>query len=183
MRRNDPEPAEADEVLADDLGAEYEFRGDVLEDELETARREAAAHLDTAQRIQADFDNYRKRTAREQEEVCGRAVRQLVSNLLPVVDNLERALAHAPEDDPLGDGVKMVLQQLVDVFAKEGVERIDALNEPFDPNEHQAVGRAERTDVAEDTCVAVYQPGYRMQGRVLRPASVVVSCGGPARQE
>lgn len=172
-----------DPELEADLGAEYPLRGDVMEDELENARREAAAHLDTAQRLQADFDNYRKRMAREQEEACRRSSQRLVTDLLPVVDNLERALAHAPEDDPLGEGVRMVLQQLFDVFAKEGAERIDALGEPFDPKEHQAVGRAERTDVAEDTCVAVYQPGYRMQGRVLRPASVVVSCGGPARQE
>ena len=179
-------PADAtptDPELEADLGAEFPFRGDVLEDELENARREAAAHLDTAQRLQADFDNYRKRMAREQEEACKRASQRLITDLLPVVDNLERALAHAPEDDPLGEGVRMVLQQLFDVFAKEGAERLDALGEPFDPNEHQAVGRAERPDVVEDTCVAVYQPGYRMQGRVLRPASVVVSCGGPARQE
>jgi molecular chaperone GrpE len=159
------------------------LRGDQLEGDLETARREAAAHLDTAQRLQADFDNYRKRVAREQEEASTRSARQLVLNLLPVVDNLERALAHAPEDDPLGEGVRMVLQQVYDVFEKQGIERIDALDQPFDPNEHQAVGRAERPDVPEDTCVAVYQPGYRMQGKVLRSASVVVSCGGPARQE
>lgn len=183
MPRKEPDSAQADEVLADDLGAEYEFRGDVMEDELETARREAAAHLDTAQRLQADFDNYRKRMQREQEEAGKRASQRLVTDLFPVVDNLERALAHAPEDDPLNEGVRMVLQQVLDVFGREGVERIDALGEPFNPTEHQAVGRAERADVAEDTCVAMYQPGYRMHGRVLRPASVVVSCGGPAREE
>lgn len=172
-----------DPELESDLGAEFPLRGDVIEGELENARREAAAHLDTARRLQADFDNYRKRLLREQEETSRAGARRIVSDLLPVVDNLERALAHAAADDPLNEGVAMVLQQMLDVFAKEGVERIDALGEPFDPNEHQAVGSAERADVAEDTCVAVYHAGYRMQGRVLRPASVVVSCKGPARQE
>ncbi|MHB8761083.1 MAG: nucleotide exchange factor GrpE [Coriobacteriia bacterium] len=172
-----------DPELEADLGAEFEFRGDQLEGELETARREAAAHLDTAQRIQADFDNYRKRMAREQEEACKRANQRLITYLLPVVDNLERALAHAPADDPLNEGVRMVLQQMLDVFAKEGVERIEPEGEVFDPTQHQAVGQAERPDVPDSTCVEVYQQGFRMHGRVLRPASVVVSCGGPARQE
>lgn len=180
-----PSPADhtTDPLLNEDLGAEFPLRGDQLEGELETARREAAAHLDTAQRIQADFDNYRKRMVREQEEACRRASQRLVTDLLPVVDNLERALAHAPADDPLNEGVRMVLQQMLDVFGKEGVERIAPAGEPFDPNQHQAVGQTERADVPDSTCVEVYQFGYRMQGRVLRPASVVVSCGGPARQE
>jgi molecular chaperone GrpE len=174
---------QTDPELEQDLGAEFPLRGDQLEDELENARREAAAHLDTAQRIQADFDNYRKRMAREQEEASKRACQRVVIAMLPVLDNLERALAHAPADDPLNEGVRMVHQQIIDVFSKEGVERIDPQGEPFDPMQHQAVGQVERADVPEGTCVELYQFGYRMQGRVLRPASVVVSCGGPTRQE
>lgn len=175
-----------DPELADDLGAEFEFRGDVLEDELEGARREAAAHLDTAQRLQADFDNYRKRVARDAEDAAKRAGQRVIAEMLPALDNLERALAHVGaggDGVQLVDGVKMVLQQVLDVFAKEGVERIDPLGQPFDPNEHQAVGQADRPDVPEGTVVDMYQAGYRMHGRVLRPAAVVVSTGGPAPKE
>lgn len=179
--RKDKTPADFE--LNDDLGAELPFRGDVLEDELEDARREAADHLGTAQRIQADFDNYRKRMMREQEEASKRACQRVVVEMIPVLDNLERALAHAAADDPLNEGVRMVLQQMLDVFAKEGVERIAPVGEAFDPMQHQAVGQIERADVPEGTCIEMYQYGYRMQGRVLRPASVVVSCGGPARGE
>lgn len=175
-----------DAELKEDLGAEYEFRGDVLEDELESARQEAAAHLDTAQRLQADFDNYRKRMAREQEERSRSASQRVIAEMLPAVDNLERALAHteaSAQHSQLAEGVRMVLQQILDVFEKEGVERIDALDQPFDPMEHQAVGQVQRDDVPDGTVVEMYQPGYRGQGRVLRPASVVVSTGGPAPKE
>jgi len=178
--------AATDPTLTDDLGAEYEFRGDKLEEELEAARREAAAHLDTAQRLQADFDNYRKRVARDAEDAAKRAGQRVISEMLPALDNLERALAHVEAGgtgEQLVDGVRMVLQQVLDVFGKEGVERIDPVGQPFDPNEHQAVGQAERTDVPDGTVVDMYQAGYRMHGRVLRPAAVVVSTGGPAPEE
>ncbi|HHJ99192.1 MAG TPA: nucleotide exchange factor GrpE [Actinobacteria bacterium] len=171
-----------DPELEQDLGAEFEFRGDQLEAELEAAREEAGRHLETAQRLQAEFDNYRKRMAREQEDAVKRAGQRIITEVLPALDNLERAVAHAEEageSSDLTDGVRMVLQQVLDVFAKEGVERIAPEGEPFDPNEHQAVGQAERDDVPEGTCVDMYQCGYRMHGRVLRPAAVVVSTGGP----
>jgi molecular chaperone GrpE len=168
------------------LGAEFEFRGDVMETELEIARREAAERLDTAQRLQADFDNYRKRVARDADDAAKRAGQRVISEMLPALDNLERALVHVEaggEGAPLADGVRMVLQQVLDVFAKEGVERIDPVGQPFDPNEHQAVGQTERADVPAGTVVDMYQAGYRMHGRVLRPAAVVVSTGGPAPKE
>ncbi|MHB8050320.1 MAG: nucleotide exchange factor GrpE [Coriobacteriia bacterium] len=179
------DPADAmktDPELEQDLGAEFEFRGDQIENELEAAREEAGRHLETAQRLQAEFDNYRKRVAREQEDALKRAGQRIITEVLPALDNLERALAHAEaigESTELVTGVQMVRQQVLDVFAKEGVERIDPTGSPFDPNEHQAVGQAEREDVPEGTCVDIYQCGYRMHGRVLRPAAVVVSTGGP----
>jgi len=110
----------------------------------------------------------------------------VIAEMLPALDNLERALAHVEaggSGEQLVDGVKMVLQQVLDVFGKEGVERIDPVGGQFDPNEHQAVGQAERVDVPDGTVVDMYQAGYRMHGRVLRPASVVVSTGGPAPKE
>ncbi|MBF4509241.1 MAG: nucleotide exchange factor GrpE [Aeromicrobium sp.] len=175
-------PGLTDPELEQDLGAEYEFRGDVLEGELETARAEAAAHLETAQRVQAEFDNYRRRVARDAEDAAKRAGQRVITELLPALDNLERALAHVEaggDGAELTDGVRMVLEQVLDVFGKEGVERIDPVGAAFDPNEHQAVGQAERADVPEGTVVEMFQCGYRMHGRVLRPAMVVVSTGGP----
>lgn len=184
-RARSDRPADAmpiDPELEADLGAEFEFRGDQVENEIEAAREEAGRHLETAQRLQAEFDNYRKRVAREQEDALKRAGQRIITEVLPALDNLERALAHAEasgESAELVTGVQMVRQQILDVFAKEGVERIDPIGTPFDPNEHQAVGQAQREDVPEGTCVDMYQCGYRMHGRVLRPASVVVSTGGP----
>ena len=178
--------AHTDPELEQDLGAEFEFRGDVLEGDLEQARREAAAHLETAQRVQAEFDNYRKRVARDAEDAAKRAGQRVIAEILPALDNLERALAHVEaggDGAELAGGVRMVLEQVLDVFAKEGVERIDPSGEPFDPNEHQAVGQAQRTDVPEGTVIEVYQSGYRMHGRVIRPATVVVSTGGPSAGE
>ena len=178
--------AHTDPGLEQDLGAEFEFRGDVLEGDLEQARREAAAHLETAQRVQAEFDNYRKRVARDAEDAAKRAGQRVIAEILPALDNLERALAHVEaggDGAELAGGVRMVLEQVLDVFAKEGVERIDPSGEPFDPNEHQAVGQAQRTDVPEGTVIEVYQSGYRMHGRVIRPATVVVSTGGPSAGE
>ena len=174
--------AHTDPELEQDLGAEFEFRGDVLESELDTARAEAAANLEAAQRLQAEFDNYRKRVARDAEDAARRAGQRVISEMLPALDNLERALTHVEaggDGAELTDGVRMVLEQVLDVFGKEGVERIDPVGAAFDPNEHQAVGQAERTDVPEGTVVEMFQCGYRMHGRVLRPAMVVVSTGGP----
>jgi molecular chaperone GrpE len=175
-----------DPELAEDLGAEFAYRGDQLDAELDSARREAAANLDAAQRVQAEFDNYRKRVARDAEDAAKRAGQRVIGELLPALDNLERALVHAEaagEHGELVSGVRMVLQQVLDVLAKEGVEVIDPIGQRFDFNEQQAVAQAEDASVPEGTVLDVYQRGYRMHGRVLRPASVVVSTGGPAPKE
>jgi len=176
---------DVDPELSDDLGPELEFRGDQLIADLEDARNEAAVNLETARRVQAEFENYRKRVSREQEAVVKRACERVVVNLLPVIDSLERAIDHvassgAPESL---EGMKMVLSQLLDVVAKEGVTQIDPDGQPFDPLSHQAVGQREDLAVPDGTVVEVYQCGYTMHGRVIRPASVVVSTGGPARDE
>jgi len=188
----DPEltPGEDDRAvdpeLETDLGAELEFRGDRLESELEEARREAAGNLEVAQRLAAEFENYRKRVARDREDAERRAGQRVVLEMLPAIDNLERALLHAEEagDGPeLAGGVRMVLNQLLDVLAKEGVEAIDPAGQPFDPHAHQAVGQEENAAVPEGSVLDVYLRGYRMHGRVIRPAMVIVSTGGPAPEE
>ena len=179
-----PEPV--DPELEEDLGAEFEFRGDQLTEEIGDVREEAARNLETAQRVQAEFDNYRKRMAREQSDAIGRAGERIVLELLPVIDNLERAIDHAterPEDQEFLSGVEMVLGQLQDVLRKEGVESVDPSGQVFDALKHQAVGQAENPDVPEGTVVEVYQKGYEMRGKVVRSAMVVVSHGGPAAEE
>jgi molecular chaperone GrpE len=187
-----------DPELVSDLGAEFELRGDVMESELEAARTEAAELRDRVLRGQAEFDNFRKRTAREREDERKRATRHLVTELLPAIDNLERAINHGEEvsvstlgaslDASSGaqelrnllSGVEAVQTQLVAALAKQGVEVIDPLGQPFDPMTQQAVSQQEDTEVPDGTVVDVFQKGYSMGGVVIRHAMVVVSSGGPS---
>ncbi|GAV32204.1 HSP-70 cofactor [Coriobacteriaceae bacterium EMTCatB1] len=178
--------APVDPELETDLGAELDLRGDQLLAELEAARQEAAEHLETAQRVRAEFENYRKRVARDQAEMAARAGERIIGELLPVLDNLERAIDHVTAGGDLKQllqGVEMVHKQMVGVLEKEGVEVIDPFGQPFDPARHQAVGQREDASVPESTVVEVYQKGYSLAGRVIRPAMVVVSTGGKAAKE
>ncbi len=174
-----------DPELVDDLGPEFDLRGDSLEREVEAARKEAAGHLETAQRLQAEFENYRRRVTREQSDMVARAGKRIVEELLPVLDNLERAIDHTTAGGDLAHlltGVEMVQQQVLDVFGKEGVEVIDPFGDEFDPQVHQAIGQREDVEVPDNTVVEVFQKGYLLGGRVIRPAMVIVSSGGPARK-
>ena len=184
--------APLDPTLEDDLGAEYDLTvgereaHERLVGELETARDEAAENLDLAKRTRAEFENFRKRMRAEQNDAAARAGQRLVSELLPVLDNLERAIdavTAGGEATELLKGVEMVHQQVLDVFAKEGVELQDPFGGLFDPELHQAVGQVQDAEVPEGTVVEVYQKGYVMHGRVVRPAQVVVSTGGPAPEK
>ncbi len=175
-----------DPELEDDLGPELEFRGDVMESELEAVRAEAADMKALAQRLQAEFENFRKRMAREREDERNRAAERVVAELLPALDNLERAIEHATAaGDPthLLGGVEAVHGQILGVLAKEGATPIDPFGQPFDPMKHHAVAQKEDPEVPESTVIEVYQKGYEMHGRVIRSAMVVVSSGGPAAGE
>ena len=181
-----PDVAPLDPELVDDLGPELELRGDVMGAELEAARVEAAELRDRVTRAQAEFDNFRKRTARERADERKRASERLVSELLPAIDNLERAIEHTTAGGDLKHllaGVQAVHAQVVAVLAKEGVGVIDPLGSPFDPTTHHAVSQLEDLEVPDGTVVEVYQKGYEMGGRIVRPAMVVVSAGGPRREE
>lgn len=167
----------------EDLGPELELRGDQLEEELAAARVEAEELRDIALRTQAEFENFRKRITREREEERKRATERLVVELLPAIDNLERAIEHTTAGGDLKHlltGVEAVYTQVVAILGKEGVEVIDPFGQPFDPAMHQAVSQQEDAEVPEGTVVDVFQKGYVMGGRVVRPAMVVVSTGGPA---
>ncbi len=170
-----------DPELEGDLGPELEFRGDVIESELEAARAEAAEWRDKAARAQAEFANTRKRLEATHQDAVLRASERLVSELLPVIDDLERATDHIAEQHPeMADGMVAMQRKLLGVLEKEGVGQIDPLGQHFDPNRMNAVQMREDAEVADHTVVDVFQKGYEMHGRVLRAAMVVVSTGGPS---
>jgi molecular chaperone GrpE len=149
---------------------------------LEELRKKAAErdqYLDLAQRARAEFENYQKRNQRDREQERQYIAGQFVLDVLPVLDNLERATAaaeQAKEQGPLVQGVAMVRQQFLDMLGKRhGVARIEAVGKPFDAGMHQAIAQVEKADVPANTVVQVVQQGYMQNERVLRPATVVVS--------
>jgi molecular chaperone GrpE len=131
-------------------------------------------------RARAEFDNYRKRVARDAEQTRLRAAESLLRDLLPVADNLELALQHAGDGEAaLAEGIRMVVRQFHDVLRKAGVEPIPAVGEAFDPTVHEAVMQMPSADVAPNSIAQEFQKGYRLGEYVLRPSKVVVSTGAP----
>jgi molecular chaperone GrpE len=146
------------------------------EDELEKLRAERDNLFDRLARLQAEFDNYRKRAARENADFRDFAVADAARTLLPVIDNFSLALKNAtarPED--LRKGVELIHKQLQDVLQKLNVERVPAQGQPFDPNVHEAIEVVESDDVPDHHVLEELQPGYRIKGRLLRPAMVRVA--------
>jgi molecular chaperone GrpE len=146
------------------------------EDPLARAQRERDEYLDLARRAQADFENYRKRAAKEAAMAGERAKSGLVRELLPVVDNLERALASAGESEQhLAEGVRLVHSELIAVLERNGVQQFDPSGERFDPGEHEALSMRPQDGAESGVVLDVVEKGYRANGTVLRPARVVVS--------
>ena len=175
---------EVDPELVEDLGDEFGMRGDQVDDALSQAQAEAAEWRDKALRAQAEFENSRRRLQATHADEVLRASERVVTEILPVIDDLERAVEHvAAENMDLAEGIIAVMRKLSAVLEKEGVEQIDPLGQPFDPAKHNAVQMQEDTEVYDHTVVAVFQKGYEMHGRVLRSAMVVVSTGGPERKD
>src|SRR5215210_6028787 len=157
------DPANEEQALRDKEEASGEEASDQPED-----------YLALAQRIQADFENYRKRVARETAAAGERARSGLVRELLPIVDNLERALASAEEGEQhLAEGVRLVHSELIAVLERNGIEQFDPAGEKFDPAEHEALSVREDGDAG--IVLDVVEKGYRSNGTILRPARVVVS--------
>lgn len=159
---------------------------DSVSDQIEAAKQQAAEANDRFLRLQADWDNYRRRTAQERLDERQRATEKLVVDLLPVIDDLERAIEHAdnltdPAAQQFVEGVSAVCNKLVSVLNKEGVEVVNPVGEAFDPLSHQAVSQIEDTEAYDETVAQVYQKGYRMGGKDIRTAMVVVTHGGPKR--
>lgn len=128
-------------------------------------------------RLQADFDNFRRRTNQEKEQLSGFVKGNVLADLLPVLDNFERAVQSPAEGDAKTflDGFVMIHQNLMATLQKHGLEPIEAVGQPFDPNLHQAIMRVETDEYPEDTVVEVLQTGYTVDGRCIRPAMVKVS--------
>ena len=146
------------------------------EDPLARAQRERDEYLDLARRTQADFENYRKRAAKEAAAAGERAKSGLVRELLPIVDNLERALKSADEGEQhLAEGVRLVHSELVAVLERNGVQQFDPAGERFDPTEHEALSVRDHDGAESGLVLAVVEKGYRSNGTILRPARVVVS--------
>jgi molecular chaperone GrpE len=146
-----------------------------VEKKLAEAEAKAEEHLDDLKRLAAEFDNYRKRAARDQEALVARAAERLVKELLPVLDDLERALeaAEAHEEAKLEEGVALVQRSLADALSREGLEEIPTEG-AFDPHVHEAL-LSQPSEAEEGTVIEVLQKGYRLGDRVLRPARVVVA--------
>jgi molecular chaperone GrpE len=147
------------------------------DDALEVVTRERDEYLDTLQRLKAEFDNYRKRVARDQQELAARAHERLVRELVPVLDDLERALEAATEHEEakLEEGVRLVHRALADALGREGLAEIDT-DGKFDPHTQEAL-LSQPSEAEEGTVIQVLQKGYTLGDRVLRPARVIISAG------
>jgi len=161
-----------------------------IEQEMEAAAQEAAAATPAAaaqnedfrdryMRTLADFENFRKRGEREKADFQRYALGSVIRDLLPVLDNFDRALEHAEEGDEFHKGVALIYKQLFDVLQRHGLKPITESGVRFDPNFHEAVIREEDPSVPSHTVTAILQKGYFLHDRLLRPAMVKVAVGGP----
>jgi len=172
MAERDPRVEVTESVSDSSVPAEEPENGAVQEAEaavqhdIAQIARERDDYLDALKRLQADFENYKKRILKQQTEHLERAAESLVEKLLPVLDTFDLALAHG------GEGLDQVQGQLMAALGKEGLERIDAVGKPFDPNEHDAVAHEEGE--GEPVVSEVMRTGYRFKGKLLRPAMVKV---------
>jgi molecular chaperone GrpE len=150
------------------------------EPEADAAAEPEVDYLALAQRTQADFENFRKRAAKEKLEAEARGVGRLARELLPALDNLDRAIAAAEAEEKdaehhLTSGIRLVQGELASALTRVGLEAFSPQGEPFDPNEHEAMSKAAVEGVEPGHVAEVWQPGYRLNGTVLRPARVVVA--------
>ena len=175
----DEEPANEQERLVEKEEAEEAADGvtaSPADDPVAVAQRERDEYLDLARRAQADFENYRKRAAKEAAAAGERAKSGLVRELLPMVDNLERALASAADGEQhLAEGVRLVHSELIAVLERNGIEQFDPRGERFDPTEHEALSTRGQHGAESGVVLDVVEKGYRANGTILRPARVVVS--------
>jgi molecular chaperone GrpE len=182
-------PDETEEVSAkpDTESVNPEDDGLISEEDAETSEyNDMAAKIDEIEtelseindkyiRLFAEYDNYRKRTAKEKTETYNNASAKFIESILPVVDSFERSLEAVCTDENYKNGIKMIYTQLTDVLSKMNVSEIESLGKEFDPNVHNAISCQDGTDYASGFVCAVYQKGYKMGDKLIRPAMVAVA--------
>lgn len=182
----DQEPKQEDSILDDeqiasqaDAAAPQEQAEQTLEETLDQLQGDIAAAKDDVLRAHADAQNVKRRAEQDVEKARKFALEQFCKELLPVIDNLERALEAAPADEPavkpISEGVELTLKSFSDAFTRFKIEVVNPLGEPFDPQFHQAMSMVENADVEPNTVTMVMQKGYTLHGRLVRPAMVMVS--------
>ena len=157
-----------------------------LREKLDAKEKEVKEHYERYLRQVAELDNFKKRINREKEDAIRYANENLIKDILPVIDNLERAIAHAQDGGngkPLVEGVEMVLRGLLDVFGKHGVVQVPAVGEVFDPGKHEAMAQVESSQYEANTVVDEHHRGYLLRDRLLRPALVTVAKAPQVKEE
>jgi molecular chaperone GrpE len=157
-----------------------------LREKLDAKEKEVKEHYERYLRQVAELDNFKKRIHREKEDAIRYANENLIKDILPVIDNLERAIAHAQgggNGKPLVEGVEMVLRGLLDVFGKHGVVQVPAVGEVFDPGKHEAMAQVESSQYEPNTVVDEHHRGYLLRDRLLRPALVTVAKAPQVKEE
>ena len=166
------EPAEAATEAVEE-GEVQEAEEKSPEAEIEALNAKLAENAERMKRLQADFENFRRRTRQEKEELSNMVIQGFITELLPLVDNFDRAMA-ATDAEKFQQGVEMIYNQLTEILKNKGMEVIDVTDAKFDPNFHQAVMRVQNPDLEDDTIAAELQKGYMVKGKVIRPSMVQV---------
>ncbi|NTS77560.1 nucleotide exchange factor GrpE [Catenovulum sp. SM1970] len=173
------EQAEQVEAAEGEVLSPEQAQIEELTAKLAAAEKTVADQQDSVVRAKAEIDNVRRRTAREAESTISRAIEKFSADILPVVDNLERAIESANKEEeaikPVVEGVELTLKSFVDALEKQGIKQLNPEGEAFNPEFHQAMSMVPNPDVAPNTVIAVMQKGYELNGRLLRPAMVMVS--------
>jgi molecular chaperone GrpE len=183
--QNNPTQETKEQAAGDNGAGKSASDVDALKARLQEAEQSRDEYLTLAKQARADFENYQKRNQRDLATERRFAQSPLAGDLLPALDNLERAIAaaqQAGDKGPLAQGVAMVQNQLLDVLRRHGVTRMDALGKPFDPNLHQAVMQQPSAEHPPQTVLQVLEQGYLLHERVLRPARVIVSMAPPTQE-
>ena len=168
------EPAEAATEAVEE-GEVQEAEEKSPEAEIEALNAKLAENAERMKRLQADFENFRRRTRQEKEELSNMVIQGFITELLPLVDNFDRAMAaEATDAEKFQQGVEMIYNQLTEILKNKGMEVIDVTDAKFDPNFHQAVMRVQNPDLEDDTIAAELQKGYMVKGKVIRPSMVQV---------
>lgn len=180
MKHDGPNPTEPNSELEGDEGLAkvFEEASQDLSDQLSSKDEEIRSLQDRLLRLAAEMENVRKRLEREKSEGICFANESLMRDLLPVIDNLERAVEHGANDanaEALLGGVQMTLRAFTDVLTRYGCKSFESVGKPFDPNFHEAMMQEESQDLPENTVIREFQKGYTLNDRLLRPAMVIVS--------